>query len=243
MKSYLIILPAALLVAVAFLIPFGATAQETAPNQLSDQEKKEGWVLLFDGHSTKGWHRWGQQTAGEQWEVMNGAIRLDKSKGEHGDLVTDTTYGDFDLKLDWKISPKGNSGVLFYVQEDTVKYKETFYTGLEMQVLDNNGHPDGKIHKHRAADLYDLIAGSSEPVKPVGEWNQVEIYSRNGYLKLFINGVNVVSTTLWDEHWKELVAGSKFKDWHDFGNFHTGKISLQDHDEEVWFRNIKIRKL
>ncbi len=178
MKINLVAIPAIGIIAVTALVPQRSAAQ--APNTLTSSERTEGWTLLFDGVSTKGWHRYGFPTAGEQWVVRDGAITLDKSKGENGDLVTDASYGDFDLKLEWKISPNGNSGVLFYIQEDTTKYKETYVTGPEMQVLDNDGNPDGKIHAHRAGDLYDLIASSSEPVKAVGEWNQIEIYSKGG---------------------------------------------------------------
>jgi hypothetical protein len=110
-------------------------------------------------------------------------------------------------------------------------------------VLDNNGHPDGKIKKHRAGDLYDLISSSSEPVKPVGEWNQAEIKIDHAKLDLFLNGVNVVSTTLWDDNWNKLVAGSKFKSMPGFAKFHSGKIGLQDHGNEVWYRNVMIKKL
>jgi hypothetical protein len=158
-------------------------------------------------------------------------------------MVSNDSYENFDLKLEWKISPKGNSGIIFLVNEDTTKYKETWNTGLEMQVLDNNGHPDGKIKKHRAGDLYDLISSSSEPVKPVGEWNQAEIKVDHGKLDLFLNGTNVVSTTLWDDNWNKLVAGSKFKSMPGFAKSHSGKIALQDHGNEVWYRNIEIKKL
>lgn len=251
MKNSIIALPAILLMSA---IPFSRNADslpgttpvaEQKPNTLSANEKKEGWSLLFDGTTTGGWHTYGKTTALAQWEAKDGAIHLNKSVGKDqgGDLVSDKEYGDFDLKLEWKISPKGNSGVIFYVHEDAAKYEEPYHTGMEMQVLDNDGHSDGKIHKHRAGDLYDLIACSKETVRPVGQWNEVEIQSKNGRLKLFLNGVNVVSTTLWDANWKAMVAGSKFKQWPDFGTFHTGKIDLQDHGNEVWYRNIKIRKL
>ena len=114
---------------------------------------------------------------------------------------------------------------------------------MEMQVLDNNGHPDAKIPKHRAGDLYDLISCSKETVKPAGEWNLAEIKAEKGKLEFFLNGENVVTTTLWDENWKKLVAGSKFKAWPGFGTYTKGKIGLQDHGNTVWYRNVMIKKL
>ncbi|MHA4811906.1 3-keto-disaccharide hydrolase [Flavitalea flava] len=245
MKNTLFVLPAILLMSA---IPFSRNANpasEQKPNTLSPEEKKEGWSLLFDGSTTSGWHTYGKTTVLAQWEAKDGTIHLNKGAGKDqgGDLLTNQEYSDFDLKLEWKISPKGNSGVIFYVHEDAAKYEEPYHTGMEMQVLDNDGHSDGKIHKHRAGDLYDLIASSKETVRPVGQWNEVEIQSKNGQLKLFLNGTNVVTTTLWDANWKTMVAGSKFKQWPDFGTFRNGKIDLQDHGNEVWYRNIKIRKL
>lgn len=202
-----------------------------------------GWHNLFDGVTTTGWHSYGNTIADPTWKVKDGALMLDTTVQHGTDLVTDGTYDNFDLKLEWKISRNGNSGILFYVQEDTTKYKETYKSGPEMQVLDNDGHPDGKIPKHRAGDLYDLIKSSTEPVKPVGEWNQAEIIANKGNLVLKLNGVTVVSTTLWDDNWKKLIAGSKFKDMPNWGTFTSGKIALQDHGNEVWFRNIQIKKL
>ncbi len=224
-----------------------SSAQE---NGLSAKEKKEGWKLLFDGKTTKGWHSYGLQTASNVWNVSDGTFHLDKANRDKwpknkwsNDLVTDDEYDNFDFKADWKIAKDGNSGIIFYVHEDKAKYANTFETGLEMQVLDNVGHPDAKIPKHRAGDLYDLIKSSSEPVKPAEEWNHAEIRSKNGKLDLYLNGVHVVSTTLWDDNWKKLVAGSKFKSMPDFGTFKKGHIALQEHGEEVWYKNIKIRKL
>ncbi|EOR95795.1 putative secreted glycosyl hydrolase [Arcticibacter svalbardensis MN12-7] len=205
------------------------------------------WKILFDGQSTKGWHSYGQTTTGAAWKVEDGAIHLDaaaKAAGvAGGDLVTDQEYKDFDLMLEWKISANGNSGIIFYVHDDKAKYPDTYNTGLEMQVLDNDGHPDGKIPKHRAGDLYDLISSNTEPVKAVGEWNKAEIVSRKGKLELFLNGTKVVTTTLWDANWKKLVAGSKFASMPDFSIYKSGKIALQDHGNEVWYRNIKIKEL
>jgi hypothetical protein len=232
MKHTLVALPALLLMAA---LPLSKTAHMDG--------KKTEWVSLFDGKTTHGWHSYGKSTADAQWDVQDGALHLDKSRSGRGDLLTDKTYSNFDLKLEWKISPKGNSGILIYVQEDTKKYQEPYHTGPEMQVLDNDGHPDGKIHKHRAGDLYDLIPCTKETVKPVGEWNEVEIISNNGELKLFLNGTNVVTTTLWNGDWKTLVSASKFREWPDFGTFKSGKIDLQDHGNEVWYRNIKIKEL
>jgi len=208
-----------------------------------------GWVPLFDGQTLKGWHTYGQPGPSAAWNVDSGAIHLNASdkKGYQtsggGDLVTDGVYGNFDLKLEWKISKNGNSGVIIYAQEDTTKYKESWNTGMEMQVLDNDGHPDGKIPKHRAGNLYDLIPFTPETVKGPGEWNQVEIVSNNGQLDLYLNGTKGVSTTLWDDNWKKLVAGSKFKNMPGFGSFKEGHFVLQDHGNDVWYRNIQVKKL
>ena len=221
-------------------------------NQLTSKEKSDGWKLLFDGTSTNGWHTYGHPSASKAWTVKDGAFYLDAEAlknipGESGDLVTNDEYENFDLKLDWKIGLKGNSGVIFYIHEDTVKYPATYETGMEMQVLDNGtptrrGHDDGRLYTHRAGDLYDLLA-STEAANPQGEWNHVEIKSVNGKLDFYMNGVHSLSTTLWDENWKKMIAISKFKDMPGFGTFKKGKISLQEHGEDVWFKNIRIKRL
>lgn len=213
------------------------------------KDAKGGWQVLFDGKTTNGWHTYGKENAGNEWKVENGTIHLDAStrNAERGDLVTNAEYGNFDLQLEWKISEKGNSGIIFYVHEDPAKYSETYFTGIEMQVLDNGtptrlGQPDGKLYTHRAGDLYDLLA-SKEAIKPQGEWNHVEIKSNNGKLDFYMNGQHTLSTRLWDGNWDKMVAISKFKNMPDFGKFKKGKISLQDHGADVWFRNIRIRNL
>lgn len=224
------------------------TSVQKIPNTLSSKEAADGWILLFDGKSTAGWHNYAKTTVGEAWKVENNALHLDASKKDGwqikngGDIVTEEEFDNFHLKLEWNIAKNGNSGIMFYVKE-IQQYNYPWQTGPEMQVLDNEGHADGKIFKHRAGDLYDLIPCKKETVKAPGEWNQVEIISNKGKLDFYLNGTNVVSTQLWDDAWKQLVAGSKFKDMPGFGTYQKGKIALQDHGDDVWYRNIKIRRL
>ena len=207
------------------------------------------WTSLFDGKTTKGWHSFGKTTAGEAWTVDNGSIVFDpaakKAGKEGGDLVSDESYNDFHLQLEWKIAKNGNSGIIFFVQDDPIKYKNTWHTGPEMQVLDNDGHPDGKIISHRAGDLYDLIVGKEGVAKPFDEWNKVDIISVKGKLDLILNDITVVSTHLGDSGWKELIRRSKFAKGEspDFAKIFSGHIALQDHGDKVSFRNIRIQKL
>jgi hypothetical protein len=222
---------------------------ETTMNSLSDQEKSDGWQLLFDGSTTKGWHRYGGAPVGSAWKVSDGVLWLDTSgkkdwqMNNGGDIATDDEFENFHLKLEWNIAKNGNSGIMFYVHEDTMKFKHSYESGPEMQIVDNEGHPDGKILKHQAGDLYDLVSCSKKTAKLPGEWNLAEIKCVNGKLDLFLNGENVVSTTLWDDNWYKLIAGSKFIQWPGFGTFKKGRICLQDHGNMVSFRNIKLKRL
>ncbi len=208
----------------------------------------EEWVSLFDGQTLNGWSKYGGGEVGKAWKVENGEFYLDAAnkanwaEGDAGDIVTNEEYENFHFKAEWKISANGNSGIIFLVHESP-EYSRTYQTGLEMQVLDNDGHPDGKIVSHRAGDLYDLIVSSQETAKPVGEWNQAEVIVNQGKLDLILNGVTVVSTTLWTPEWDALVADSKFKDMPGFGKYKKGKIALQDHGDVVHYRNVMIKKL
>ena len=219
-----------------------------ADNTLTSEEKEEGWSLLFDGKTIEGWHKYGTDSIGKAWVINDNSLHLEVSDKEDwqaangGDIISAKEYANFHLKLDWKISKDGNSGIIFYIHEDASQYKFPWMTGPEMQVLDNEGHPDSKIIKHRAGDLYDLIT-SKETVKPAEEWNHAEIISNKGNLQFFLNGEKVVETTMWDDAWKKMIAGSKFHEFPGFGTYKTGKIGLQDHGNNVWFKNIKIKKL
>lgn len=244
------------ILAVALLASCGTSKKASVnknENSLSKTEQDQGFQLIFDGKSAKGWHTYGRNQPGKAWEIKDGTLYLNAAnkknlaKGEGGDLVTDEEYENFHLKIDWKISEKGNSGIIFLVNEDPSKYGATYQTGPEYQVLDNGtptrlGHSDAKIYTHRAGDLYDLLA--SEPAEhPLGEWNTTEIKLLNGKLDFYMNGKHTLSTTLWDDNWKNMVAISKFKDMPGFGKYKKGKIALQDHGDEVWYKNIRIKRL
>lgn len=221
---------------------------QTADNTLSAQEKSEGWQLLFDGSSLNGWHKYGTDSIGKAWEINDNSIHLavsdkkDWQAKNGGDIISANAFTNFHLKLDWKVAKDGNSGIIFYVHEDPTQYKYPWMTGPEMQVLDNNGHPDAKIIKHRAGDLYDLIT-SKETVKPAMEWNHAEIISNNGLLQFYLNGEKVVETTMWDAAWVDRIAKSKFHEFPGFGTYKKGKLCLQDHGDKVWYKNIKIKEL
>jgi hypothetical protein len=217
-----------------------------ALTQVNAQEK---WTSLFDGKTTAGWHSYGEKTAGAAWKIDNGIISLDptaiKNGKGGGDLVTDESFNDFHLQLESKISKNGNSGIIFFVQENPEKYSHSFHTGPEMQVIDNDGHPDAKNISHRAGNLYDLIPIEEGLVKPYGEWNLVDIISKKGVLELKMNGQTVVKTHLGDDAWKELIRRSKFAlgETPDFGKVFSGRIALQDHSDVVSYRNIRIKRL
>lgn len=234
------------LVACAFSL-FAVATFGQKQNTLSEQEKKDGWKLLFDGTSTKGWRNFNSDKINPGWKVADGVLYLDTTKvnGKRlpaGDILTVDEYENYELSIDWKIEACGNSGIIFNVQEGSA-YNASYQTGPEIQVLDNTCHPDAKIIKHRAGDLYDLISVSTETVKPAGEWNQAKLIANKGHYIFWLNGVKTVEFDMGTPAWKEMVAGSKFKSMPDFGKFTKGRIDLQDHGDMVAFRNIKIKVL
>jgi hypothetical protein len=250
MKALLIIAAASIIASCNSQTSSSSAAGDTTATDSANESSSaaSGGTSLFDGTSLNGWHQFGGSGPGSAWHVDSGTIHLraaeaKSNKKAGGDLVSNDSFQNFDLKLEWKISQAGNSGILTYVQDDKATYKETYHTGLEMQVLDDERHEDRKKPSHRAGSLYDMIQATPGAVKPAGEWNQVEIVSNNGKLDFYLNNVHVVSTTMWDDNWKKMVAGSKFKEWPEFGTFKTGHIALQDHGNDVWYRNIMVKKL
>jgi hypothetical protein len=209
-----------------------------ADNTLTAAEKAAGWKLLFDGKSLTGWHAYQKKDVTTGWTVANGEITW---TAEGGDLVTNDQYADFELSIDWKIAPKGNSGI-FYRGLETEE--RIYYTAPEYQVLDNDGHPDAKNGPDRFAGAnYDLIAPSKNVCHPAGQWNSTRILVRGAHVEHWLNGEKVVEYELWTPEWKTLVANNKFKAWPSYGMAKTGHIALQDHGNTVAFKNIKLRLL
>ena len=219
-------------------INFSLSAQTL--NKLTAKEKQDGYKLLFDGKNTAGWHVYLGTDAGA-WHAEHGALVLDTAAKGQGDLVTDKEYTNYELKIDWKISPGGNSGIIFGIHEDTT-FHYTFFTGIEMQVLDDKLAEDNKQPNHLAGSLYDMIA-PSHPAKPAGEWNSVILRKLNGHLTFWLNGQKVVEVQMGSPEWDALIQKSKFRKWPSFAKYQTGHISLQDHGAEVEYRNIRIKQL
>jgi Domain of Unknown Function (DUF1080) len=217
-----------------------ATAAQTAKttdNTLTAAEKAAGWKLLFDGKTTTGWHAY-QKKDVTGWTVTNGELTR---TGQGGDLVTNDQYADFELSVDWKIAPKGNSGI-FYRGLETEE--RIYHTAPEYQVLDNDGHPDAKNGPDRFAGAnYDLIAPAKNVCHPAGQWNSTRILVRGAHVEHWLNGEKVVEYELWTPEWKTLVANNKFKQWPSYGMAKSGHIGLQDHGDTVAFKNIKLRVL
>lgn len=219
-------------------------------NALTPAERAAGWRLLFDGKTWSGWRGFRREKMPDEgWTIEDGAIKHIAGNGEQskqgGDIITVGKYDNFELQLEWRISPGGNSGIKYLIDEDMVK---SGYSGLgfEMQVLDDNGHPDAKMGKEgnrTASALYDLIAPQNKVLHQVGEWNQVRLIVNGNHVEHWLNGAKVVEYELGSSELKALIAESKYKTIPGFGEVRKGHILLQDHGHEVWFRNIKLREL
>lgn len=224
--------------------PALAGQKATAPNTLTASERAQGWQLLFNGRDLSNWRSFGGGAASPNWAVRDGALVLTSKTGEMsgGDLVTADRYGAFELTLDWKVERGGNSGV-FYLARNAPGTRNIYETGIEMQVLDNAGHPDGKIPSHRAGSLYDITVPPLSAAHPAGTWNRARLRVEQGRIRQWLNGTLTADVPFGNDAWRKRVAASKFASMPLFGTFPSGVIGLQDHGEPVAFRNIKIRKL
>ncbi|MGM9705105.1 MAG: DUF1080 domain-containing protein [Prevotella sp.] len=230
---------------------------------------KDGYIVLFDGKTLKGWRGYGMDEAPKSWTVEDGAIKLKGSgTGEAqveggGDLIFAAKFKNFELELEYKISEGGNSGIFYLAQEVTTKengkdvYLPIWQSASEYQVLDNAKHPDAKLGvdgNRQAASLYDMIPAKPQNAKPAGEWNKAKIMVYKGTVIHGQNGANVVEYHLWTPKWTEMLQASKFKEGGEFpiayellnnmgGKNHEGYIGLQDHGDDVSYRNIRIKVL
>lgn len=229
-----------------------ATVEEVGPNELTQQEIDEGWELLFDGEDHTNWRGVNQDSFPAGWEVVDQTLHcIGSGMGEAGseiggDILYDEQFSDFHLKMDYMISEGGNSGILYLGQE--IEDWPIWKTAPEFQILDNERHPDamlGEAGNRKSASLYDLIPAEPQNTNPAGEWNTAEILVYRGTVVHRQNGETVLEYHLWTDEWKELVANSKFPelnpDWADVAK--SGYIALQDHGDDVWFKNIKIKEL
>ncbi|CAN5479601.1 hypothetical protein BH11BAC5_BH11BAC5_11620 [soil metagenome] len=236
----------------SIMIAMFSNGLQAQDNQLKKNEKSEGWQLLFDGKTTKGWK--GAFTASfpaHGWSVENGLLMVEPSNGAEsangGDIVTLKEYANFELSVDFKITEGANSGIKYFVAaQQPVPASPRSAFGLEFQILDDERHPDAKLGKNgnrTIGSLYDLIpAINSKPTKAIGEWNTAKIISNGTHVEHWLNGVMVVAYERGSDAFKALIADSKYKDIPGFGLNGKGRILLQDHGNRVYYKNIKIKE-
>lgn len=214
-----------------------SSATENQRNSLSKQEKADGWELLFDGQTTKGWHTF-LKTGMEGWQVKDGVLF---TPGKQGDIVTDKEYDNFELVAEWMIEEQGNSGIFFHVVEDP-KYPRMYETGPEFQIIDENNYPQELTESQKTGANSDVQAPTKLVANPPGEWNYTRILVDQGKVTHWLNGEKILDFDMNSQEWKERVAKSKFAPM-DYAKVRKGHIGLQDHGGPVYYRNIKIRQL
>jgi len=231
--------PTAVALLVACLVvalPPAARAQASR-NTLTPAERAAGWRLLFDGKTTTGWRGWKMDTLPSGWQVVDGALTRVRRAA---DIITTEKFKNFELSLEWKIAPNGNSGIFYRASEDD---DAIYWSAPEMQVLDDAGHPDGQSRLTAAGSDYGLHPSPAGVVQPAGQWNQVRLIVNGNHVEHWLNGVKVVEYELGSADWEARVKASKFAPHPHYGRNPEGYIGLQEHDSWVAYRNIKIRVL
>jgi len=207
------------------------------PNTLTAEEQGAGWRLLFDGKSAAGWRAYRGTGMPDGWQVIDGSL-VRVAKG--GDIVTDDEFGNFELAVDWKVAPGGNSGVFYRATENA---KQIYESAPEMQVLDDAKHVDGGSPLTSAGALYAMYPAPRGAVKPAGEWNEARVLVNGSHVQHWLNGVKTADAEIGSADWNAKVAASKFAEWPGYAKAARGRIGLQDHGDRVEFRNIRIRVL
>jgi hypothetical protein len=206
-------------------------------NTLTEAEVRDGWRFLFDGETLKGWRAFKAETPPAGWKAIDGALVREEGGG---DIMTAEQFDNFELRLEWKISKNGNSGIMFRVTQDG---GQTYETGPEFQVLDNAGHKDGGNSLTSAGSNYALHPPVRDVTRPVGEWNDVRLIVNGAHVEHWMNGVKLLEYELWSDDWNERVKASKFNKMPHYGRAKRGHIVLQEHGNLVWYRNIRIKPL
>lgn len=220
-----------------------------AINRLTSKEKEEGWQLLFDGNSVDAWRGYNSDSFPEKgWQVKDNLLMVEatgtEEEGYGGDIITKEQYKDFEFKVDFKLSPQGNSGIIYLVKEE--ENVPSWHNAPEYQLLDNRYYEENgdiPMDKHRTGDVYDIYASSEDAMKPVGEWNTAMIRIKDKTVEHWLNGKKLATYTLQSPEWSEIVAKSKFAEYPGYGMADQGHIGIQDHGHQLWYRNIKVRPL
>lgn len=234
------IIPVALLVVV---LTTAFAYKQNKANKLTPKEKKQGWKLLFDGKSLNGWRTY-QNKQSDSWSVNNGTIYCKGSTNDksdmRADLIIKDQFDNFELSIDWKISPQGNSGIIYLFNE---KERAAYLTGPEYQIIDDIGFPQKLEDWQKTGANYAMDPAPTAVTKPVGQWNNTRIVVNKGHVEHWLNGKKVVERQMWSDEWQKKKETGKWKDAPAYGTVKNGHIGLQDHGSEAWFRNIKIRRL
>lgn len=223
---------------------------KTPDNTLSPEEQEAGWVLLWDGHSTTGWRGAKIASFPEQgWKIEEGVLKTTAGDGGEstngGDIITERTYRNFRLSVDFRLTEGANSGIKYFVDPELNKGAGSAI-GCEFQLLDDEHHPDAQLGvdgNRQLGALYDLISAPKNKPYKAGEWNTAVVVVEGNHVEHWLNGTKLLEYTRNSDMWRALVAYSKYRDWPNFGNAAAGNILLQDHGNEVWFKNIKIQEL
>ncbi len=214
----------------------------TPPNTLTSREQADGFRLLFDGRTTSGWRTYNADAADVGWRVEDGALTFRPAPDpQYGhDLLTVDTFVSFELRADWKLWTRGNSGIFYHVRE--AAGRACFESGPEFQLLDDATHPDARNGRERLTGAcYGLYAPTVEASRPIGEWNEAVITVDGDDVHHVLNGIEVARYALGSADWNRRVAASKFAGWPSFAAERRGHVLLQDHCDPVAFRNVRIR--